>query len=408
MRISLGHRLRAAVLGISAALAPPAAAMSDELGVDYASRSGFFQLHWAPSLGVAGFTTNRGYGSLTRSEEPFGVATARSNLDVYLGDHLYVGLDLIADRGDVPNPGDPDARVLQGFVRFLPLEDVDLGVQAGKFVTPFGAYPQRHGGPEDAFITAPLPFDRPTVLGSRKTPGGAKGFATWPKDDAKFRAEGSPPLWGVPYQNGVMLSGSGSWGRARLAAMNSALASPPPAWDLDLKQGRAPSLVAHVSAFLLPSLTLGLSHAAGPYLDQNAEGLLPGDKANEHKQVMNGVNLSFKRGRVSVFAEAFHDEWQTPHLEKSPTEVSYYVETKVKLVAGTFFGLRLAAMRFGEVDDENGEPRRWDEDVDQGQVALGALINRHLELKAEYGVERVKRSETTIGEAAAAAVVYRL
>jgi hypothetical protein len=126
--------------------------------------------------------------------------------DLFAGDHLYGLVELRGDRGDAPVAGAWDARVEQAFLR-VGTASGSVAVQAGRFASPFGSYPLRHLTPQDPFIRPPLIYDSRTVMCAGIAPGSLQGFLTWRDRPDEFRHLGAPPIWGVPYQWGVMASG---------------------------------------------------------------------------------------------------------------------------------------------------------------------------------------------------------
>jgi hypothetical protein len=285
--------------------------------------------------------------------------------DIFLGSHLYAFAEGRADRGEAPAPRPLQARLEQAFVRWTPLAGRDLGLQAGKFVTPFGAYAQRHHTAADPFIRPPLPYEYRTVICAGIAPGSAAGFLTWRDKPDPFRPIGAPVVWGVPYQAGVMVLGSLHGVAARVALMNSAPSSPPPSWNPDFGAHQYPSVVAALGVQVAPELRVGVSYDRGPYLRSEVLGPLP----------------------EQMHAEAFIDRWEVPNVQAYPRDYSYYLEGRVQLGARTFAAARYAAIRFNEIS--NGSPTAasslpWDYDAERVELAGGFHTGRNTELRAEY------------------------
>ena len=70
-------------------------------------------------------------------------------------------------------------RVEQTYLRYKPWSSRDLAIQSGKFVSPLGAYNQRHDTTADPFIRPPLMYDDRTMVSSRLVPRRNDGFIRW-------------------------------------------------------------------------------------------------------------------------------------------------------------------------------------------------------------------------------------
>jgi adenylate cyclase len=389
---SLGVIATALVLLCAAALPRPAAAQNlptlQELGVRYTSPHGWLQVAPSGRLEVTSYVPAEYPSWLVPTTRSFVAPRLSLFADVFMGAHLYAFAEGRADRGEEPAPRGAQARLEQAFVRWTPWKGKDAGLQAGKFASPFGAYPQRHHTPADPFIRPPLPYEYRTVICAGIAPGSAKGFLTWRDLPAIFRPIGSPVVWGVPYQAGVMAMGSLRGVSGRLAVMNSAPSSPPPSWNPDPDAHQHPSLVAALGVQVAPELRVGVSYDRGPYLRAKIAGpVAEPDPAGKYDQEIWGFDAALARGPVQAHAEVFADRWEVPNVKDYPRDYSYYLESRVQLGARTYAAARYAAIRFNEISD--GSPTAagqipWDYDDERVELAGGFHTGRSTELRAEY------------------------
>lgn len=342
----------------------------------------------APSFGLdaEAYAPMDSVAGLIKEQSPFAGGRASLFLDVFAGSRTYGMVELRVDRGEAPSDRGIDARIEQAFVRFTPAA-FDLNVQAGRFVSPFGNYPQRHHSTADPFIRPPLSYDYRTTVSATKIPGGNDGFIEWKNEPELFRPAGAPPVWAAPYQIGVMAFGTMRKLSARVAVMNSSPSSEPDEWDYDSDQFRRLSLVAHGAYQFSPELRAGLSYNRAPYLAESAALLLPANRSiADYTQQLIGAEITATRGFVEIRGELLHDTWQTPRVMEDPIEVSYYLEGKFKLSPGMFAAIRFNEMRFNEIPRSNGISEPWDYTIRRWQLAGGYRVTEHFEARGELMV----------------------
>lgn len=373
-------------LGLSAGTVGPAFASAQEiptlrdLGLEYLSRGGRVQAALSGQLDVEALrTTAPGFG-LVVGDGIFLAPRLRLFGDFFAGDHMYALVELRGDRGDAPGMGRWDARVEQAFFR-VGTASGSFSVQAGRFATPFGSYAQRHLTPQDPFIRPPLPYDERTVMSATIAPGAPQGLLTWRNRPDEFRSGGAPPVWGVPYQWGLMAAG----GRGRLtwraAAMNSAPSSEPGAWGWEGDRMRHPSLVAAVGVAVTPALSLGASWNHGPWMEELTRGVYPaGTDRWDFKQTLTSADLTWARGGVVIRAEAMRDRWDVPNAGSAPVEWGGSLEIQADVAAGVFVAGRGGFLHFRPLPTgggAGGAPQPWDHDVRRYEASAGYRLARN-------------------------------
>ena len=373
----------------------PASAQSlptlHDLGLQWISSDGQVQLGLGGRLDLEAYLPGDTPPWIIPETDPFLAGRARIFADLFVGSRVFASVELRVDRGEEPRAGPLDARIDQAFVRLGPAGP--LSIQLGKFVSPFGAWPQRHHTVADPFIRPPLTYDYRTMIAPGIAPATVGGFVAW-KDDVPrdFRPVGAPPVWGAPYQWGGMLLGGTGPVSFRLAAMNSAPSSEPYAWGWDADRMRHPSVVAHAAVDLFPELTLGASYDRGPYLPRHVDGHLDdGRETWDYQQELFAVEASYLIGGLELRGEAFADRWEVPNVDQDAWDYSYYMEGRYDVATGAYLAARWGAIWFNELDmgqgayapGEGGGDRRWDYTSRRLQLAAGYRILRNLGARAE-------------------------
>jgi len=356
-------------------------------GLHLISKNGLLQLDITGRLQLSGYFPQESPAWLISETKPF--ASGRLSLfsDIFIGNRLYGLMELRIDRGEIPTDGKLDIRLQQAFLRYSLLENYNLHIQVGKFVSPFGGYNQRHDTVADPFIRPPLFHEYRTMICPGIAPTFNDGFIRWKKNPAFFRPTGAPIIWGVPYQAGIMVLGN--FGRIgfRAAAMNSAPSSDPVQWDLDLNQDWHYSWVAHLDYRFSPEFKLGISFNYGPYSLESIKTMLPyGSNINDYPQILWGLDAVYTRGKFIIHLELLEDTWKVPNLIDDPRDFSYYLEMKYKFLPGLFIAIRYNGIHFNKLAFSNGEKEQWDFDVQRWQGAMGYRFSRRLEARVEYQV----------------------
>lgn len=386
----MNHRLSGRTLAAVLVLLPNAGAGQElptleERGVGWTSPGGMVQVAPSGRVEVTGYLPQSSPAWIIPETDAFVAPRVSLFADVFVGSRLHGRVELRADRGEAPRDEPVQARVEQAFARWTPWAGRDLGVQAGIFASPFGGYAQRHHTEADPLVRPPLMHDYRTTVDPALAPGAAAGFVGWKDQPETFRPTGAPVVWGVPYQAGAMAFGTVRGVSFRLAVMNSAPSSEPRAWNVDLTPERGPSYVAHAAVQVVPELRLGASYNRGPYLAGRVEGPLPaGFDGDAYVQEVWGAEAAFARGRVEARAELFADRWEVPNVPDDPRDLSWYAETKVRLLPGLFAAGRVGEIRFNRIGRGDGTRARWDHDVRRWQAGAGYRLGRTTEVRAEY------------------------
>jgi hypothetical protein len=136
-------------------------------------------------------------------------------------------------------------------------------------------------------------------------------------------------------------------------------------------------------------LVLGVSGAAGEYLEESAQQLLPERaRGRTFRQRALGADLEYARGHWVLRSEAVWTSWDAaaasePLLGESLTALAWYLEGKYALLPGLHVAARYDRVHFGDVTGPNG-PEPWEAPVWRVETGLGFAVTRQIRLKAVY------------------------
>jgi hypothetical protein len=258
-----------------------------------------------------------------------------------------------------------------------------LGLQTGRFASPFGAYALRHLTPADPFLRPPLAYDYRTVMNDSHAPGSAAGFLRWSDWPELFRLPGAPAVWEVPYQWGAMAFARVGSVDLRVAAVNSAPSSDPDAWDLTRDGLEHPSWVLAARTRPTASLELGVSYNRGPWMDEIVAGTVqPSPEGGtptrwDFAQEMFSADVSFSRGATVARAELIADFWEVPNIEGRLHEMAYVAEVQRDFAAGFSLAGRLGYIDFRPIESGTGSAVDWDDDAVRVESSLGYRLVRN-------------------------------
>jgi class 3 adenylate cyclase len=342
---------------------------------------GVFEAGLSGRFDLEAFVPNAQPAWIIPDTKPFVAPRLRLFADAFLGQRVIASAELRADRGEEPRAGPLEVRLDQLFVRLVATEA--LALQAGRFVTPFGGWAQRHHTAADPFIRPPLSYDHRTVLNGGRAPPDRDALLRWKNEEQNFRPAGAPVIWGAPYPWGAMALGHVRGVDWRAAVVNSAPSSEPEEWALD-RGFDALSFIVHVGVQPHPALRVAASFNQGPWLRADATGLPPGTSSADFDQRIWGLEGVWRRGRSTLRGELLHDTWGVPNIGYDVVDISWYVEGETVLTAGLSVAARFGAIAFPALSDGGvyrGEA--WDHAVQRMQAAVGYRIARNAGVRAE-------------------------
>jgi hypothetical protein len=334
-------------------------------------------------------------------------------LDAQIGPHVYFFLQSRLDTGFDPTDRTEqlrpnvsgrraDLRADEYALRVTPWSDGRVSLQVGWFATVVGTWVERHLSWENPFVNAPLPYEEVSRVPDLDTALTSREFRS-PREVDKY--EYLPIIWGPVYSNGVSLAGRLGMFEYAAEMKSAAVASRPESWDdvhlsrpaFDLRLGFRPN----------EAWRFGLSGAEGNYLRSEASATLPsGHDIDDYRQFVLGQDISYARGHLQVWAEAFEARYQVPRLGNLDT-FAYYLEAKYKITPQLFAALRWNQQIFGTVRDDFGGRVSAEPDVWRIDAALGYRFTAHTQLKLQYILQRGNFFANNLGSTFAAQFTVR-
>lgn len=263
-----------------------------------------------------------------------------------------------------------------------------LAVQAGRFASPFASYAGRHLTTVNPFIRPALAHDYRTIISRTVAPPSADGFLHWKYDPGTFRSRaGAPPIWGIPYQWGAMVSGRIGEIQYRVAAMNRAPSSEVDTWGWDTDRFKDPSLVLGVQAPVSAGLSVDASYNRGPYAEPE---ITTGDHTIYTQEAVS-IDATLARGPLMARAEVIGDRWRVPNVSDDPVEWAYGAEAQIDVLAGFSLAVRCGLLDFRSVDDgllavstRPGGRADWDHDIACYEIGIGDRLARNAGLLGTF------------------------
>ena len=244
-------------------------------------------------------------------------------------------------------------------------------LQVGKFSTVVGGWVERHLSWDNPFINAPLPYETATLVSDVELPLTGDSFRGVPGFD---KYEFLPIIWGPVYAIGMSAAGRIGMFEYAVEVKNAPVASRPESWDefnfdhpaVDLRVGLQPNEAWH----------FGFSAAEGAYLSPDAWPLPSDSDLGEYRQYLLGQDVSWARGHLQVWAEAFESRFQVPRLGNADI-FAYYVEAKYK--SPRSFSAPCAGTRNFSFsgNDPEGQPVARPPDVWRIDAAVGYRFTAH-------------------------------
>lgn len=315
-------------------------------------------------------------------------------LDAQLGPHVYGFAQARVDRGFDPSDSQGRMRLDEYALRLTPWDDGRFNLQAGKFSTVVGNWSQRHTSWDNPFINAPLPYENLTGVWNTDTPYAAYELLQWghvyPTDSAQaINADKRlrlPIIWGPSYATGLSVFGALGKFNYAFEVKNTALASPPSAWEIGEVSFAHPTYSGRIGWKPNPMWSLGISGSAGPYLLSEAGPNVPsGYSLGDFREYLLGQDISFAWHHFQFWAEFYEVRYRVANVGNADT-FAYYLEAKYKFTPQLFGALRWNQQLFGKIRDDDGDMTTWGRDAWRVDAALGYRFTEHMQLKFQYSL----------------------
>ena len=314
-------------------------------------------------------------------------------LDAQLGSNLFAFVQARFDRGFDPTDRGAEVRLDEYALRLTPWEQLNFGVQAGKFGAVIGNWVPRHYSWDNPFISAPLPYENLTGIWDSYAPDKVNTLLSWghvPYDGVTRFGDGYsdkflrlPVIWGPSYASGASITTSIGNIDFAFEVKNSALASRPESWDLTQVGFDNPTVSGRVGFTPSPIWNFGFSGSAGAYFrPEAAPSLPPRDTIGDYREILLGQDISFAWHRFQLWAEVFETRFQVPNVGNADV-LSYYLEMKYKITSQLFLAGRWNQQLYGTVPDGNKEVR-WGNNAARVDVVIGYRFSTSIQLKLQY------------------------
>ncbi|HEY1582806.1 MAG TPA: hypothetical protein VGF73_06890 [Chthoniobacterales bacterium] len=303
-------------------------------------------------------------------------------LDAQAGKAFYFFAEARVDSGFDPTNLGAQVRLDEYALRLTPWPDGRFNLQIGKFATVVGGWVERHLSWENPFVNAPLPYEAPTLVSDLEVPQTGRSFIGVPGMD---KYEFLPIIWGPVYAIGI--SAAGRIGQFEYAAevKNASVSSRPETWrDYEFKN---PAVDLRLGWQPNEAWRFGISGAEGIYLQPDARPLRSETEFSDYRQYLIGEDVSYARGHLQLWAEAFEARYEIPRLGNSDV-FAYYLEGKYKITPQLFGALRWNQELFSAGRDPEGRPVAHGHDLWRIDAALGYRFTAHTQLKLQYSLAR--------------------
>jgi hypothetical protein len=354
--------------------------------LSYESPNGFWRADLSGLADLEGYYTDQPPAGLIFYKKDF-ILNPRLSLylENQLGEHIYSMLQVRLDRGFDPGTHPHgDARFDEYFLRYTPFNDGRLNIQAGKFATLYGNFVPRHDSWHNPFITAPLMYENLLAITDKNAPSSRAIFMNR-KNIQTPRSIWVPWIWGPSYALGGAVFGSMDRWEYGVEVKHAGLASRPYAWDPTHVGFENPNYTGRLAYKPNASWTLGASASFGPYLLPSAEPTLPaGKEISDFNQLTVGPDISFAWRKFELWSEAYYGYFDVPLAGRAESG-GYYLEAKQKLDEHWYVGLRWNQQFFGSVENVFGQQEQWDNNNWRIEPVVGYRLNRHLQVKLQYG-----------------------
>jgi hypothetical protein len=301
--------------------------------------------------------------------------------DAGVGERALLHVRLRADRGFDPGADDGgDVRVDEYFLQADLLASARGRLRLGKFATAFGGWVNRHLSWDNPLITAPAIYEDMVTITAPAAPADLPAFAAR-RDSAENKAAWVPVVWGPSYATGASIAAGFGSLNAALEVKSAALSAHPDVWDEGFDTD--PTFTGRIGWHPRPEWTVGASFSHGPYLREDAEPTLPADAdVDDFDQTTAGLDLSYERRRLQIWAELVQSRFEVPRVGEVET-LGGFIEIRYKPAPRWWIAGRGNLAWF---DDIPTLDTSWDRDLRRADLALGYRHSAHVQAKLEYSV----------------------
>jgi hypothetical protein len=300
-----------------------------------------------------------------------------------------------------------DPRVSLAVLSYEP-EESSFSLSFGRYISPFGLFPQRILAADNSFNHWPLGYGYFVNI--------SDVFGFWPGagEGGVYGGEGDPGLTTIyfgGYNTGAMLN----WVvvpevfSIDLAIANAALASQRNYTNLQ-------NIAGIVRLGFQPAIfwQQGISFSHGSFMQQQDTVYSYYDDFTEFTQTVIGTDLVIGYSYFELSGEIFYSMWSVPFFTGEDFVRDYYGKARAfslanyaayadlryepPFISGSYIAVRYDILRFVESDDlksvNDWDYNPWDNDVTRYQIALGYKFAEPVLLKLTYMDQKTENVET--------------
>lgn len=287
--------------------------------------------------------------------------------------------------------GRPEAYAM--YVRVRPFLRHDLDIHLGRIPPTFGAFPRRLYATDNPLVGLPLGFQYLTSLRADALPQSpdelasmrGEGWLAFYTAGTRAPGPGQPLVNALRWDTGVQVR----WLRGPFTALGAVTQGTLGDPRLSADNGAAQVASRFVYA-PHPVVTLGVSGASGPYLQEAviAPLLPPGASMRRYRQDAVGADVEVSRDRWLIRAEGVRSAWGQPVLSGASDRrvlgaTAGMVEGRYALGPGLYVAARVDRLDFSRIASTGGMVT-WDAPVSRLEAGVGWTIRRHLLVKAAW------------------------
>lgn len=276
-------------------------------------------------------------------------------------------------------------------INYMPIDESNFTITAGRFVTPYGAYSNRVLSSDNRFVH--LPLSHASGLPISKTQGILYAGVDY-GDDIK----GLTMVYQRMYTQGVMVEnrlGYSGWLRYKLAATMASASS-----HFEYGEHSKPAFTGRMVLQPVVWASFGLSLSQGPFMKRDDVNLaLSDDRLEDFTQSLFGVDLELSYHYFTFLASYNRSKWNAPYFNSLNSPPSYRWEDKVQVqhisseliadfpfLPGAYAGIRAERLISG--DNKSGQAtyysEPWTYDRDRLEFTAGIKLERNVILKTSY------------------------
>jgi hypothetical protein len=277
-------------------------------------------------------------------------------------------------------------------INYLPVEDSNFLITAGRFVTPYGPYSTRVLSSDNAFVHLPLSHASGLPISKR--------YGTlYANVDYSSDVTGLTMIYQRMYTQGIMVEnrvGDAEWLQYQMAATLAPASS-------HFEYGEHPMPAVTGRILFKPYIwgSLGFSFSHGPFMKRDDVNVLLADEdLQKYNQTLLGTDLELSYHYLSFLATYNWRKWEAPYLDSLNTPPSLLWDDEVQihhvsteLIAdfpffpGAYAGIRIEQLISGDLKSSNRSSysnETWTYDRSRIEFTAGYKLHRNVVLKASY------------------------